>query len=102
MLKKFFNYLFVSPQLGGGQMDFMEIDCPDGSIQNKKTGECEEIIINPKTGRALKPHSNVNPNIMKIDTVKGMVLNTKKNKYEKVVMNDATKRLVKKRKQSQS
>lgn len=98
MLKKIFNYLFVSPQLGGGRIDFMDIDCPDGFVQNPKNGNCEEITINPTTGRALKPHSNVNPNGMKIDTIKGMVFNPQTNRYEKVSMNDATKRLVKKRK----
>lgn len=94
MTEKFLAYFFVSPQHGGGnKVDWMEVDCPDGYMQNRNTGECEEIIVNGLTGRPLMPHSKVNKNKMRIDTVDGRVYNPDKKKYEVFMFNDK-KRLV--------
>ena len=77
----------------GNKIDWMEIDCDIGFIQNKNTGECDEIIINPRSGRALVPHSKLLKNIMKIDVQHGKIFNNKTGIYQNVYTNSSTKRL---------
>lgn len=81
-----------SVKVGGGK-DWMDIDCPDHMVLNKLTGNCDEIKINPVTGRALMPHSKLAQNLMKIDSLPGHVFNPKSGKNDLILENSLTKRL---------
>ena len=64
----------------------MDIDCEEGSMRNDKTGECDEIIINPRTGRSLVPHSRlknhvIDENLMDADLKNGKIYSHKTGEY---------------------
>ena len=81
-------------QHGKGKIDWMDIDCDKGYMRNDKTGECDDIIINPRTGRGLVPHSNlVDKDRMEVDIKNGKVYNAKTGKFQGFYKNSLSGKL---------